>query len=45
MALSLAHEQKESLLIMAVVHTITSKNQFIEKPVKGKIYVYERVPY
>ncbi len=30
---------------MVVFPTITSKNQRIEKPVKGKIYVYERVPY
>jgi transposase len=30
---------------MVVFPTITSKNQFIEKPVNGNIYVYERVPY
>ena len=30
---------------MVVVPTITSKNQTVEKVVKGKTYVYERVPY
>ena len=30
---------------MVVIHTITSRNQTIEKVVKGKTYVYERVPY
>ena len=28
-----------------VVPTITSRNQTVEKVVKGKTYVYERVPY
>ena len=30
---------------MVVFHTITSRNQTIEKVVKGKTYVYERIPY
>ena len=30
---------------MVVFPTITSKNQTIEKVVKGKTYVYERIPY
>ena len=30
---------------MVVNPTITSRNQTIEKVVKGKTYVYERVPY
>ncbi len=30
---------------MVVFPTITSRNQTIEKVVKGKIYVYERIPY
>ena len=30
---------------MVVFPTITSKNQTVEKVVKGKTYVYERVPY
>jgi transposase len=30
---------------MVVYPTITSRNQIIEKVVKGKTYVYERVPY
>ena len=30
---------------MVVVPIITSRNQTIEKVVKGKTYVYERVPY
>lgn len=30
---------------MVVAPTITSRNQTIEKVVKGKIYVYERIPY
>ena len=30
---------------MVVVPTITSRNQTIEKVVKGKTYVYERIPY
>ena len=30
---------------MVVFPTITSRNQTIEKVVKGKTYVYERIPY
>ena len=30
---------------MVVFPTITSGNQTIEKVVKGKTYVYERIPY
>ena len=30
---------------MVVFPTITSRNQTVEKVVKGKTYVYERVPY
>ena len=30
---------------MVVAPTITSRNQTIEKVVKGKTYVYERIPY
>ena len=30
---------------MVIFATITSRNQTIEKVVKGKTYVYERIPY
>ena len=30
---------------MVVFPTITSRNQTVEKVVKGKTYVYERMPY
>jgi hypothetical protein len=30
---------------MVIVPPITSRNQTIEKVVKGKTYVYERIPY
>lgn len=30
---------------MVVVSTFTSNNQTIERVIKGKTYVYERVPY
>ena len=35
----------KAYFIMEVVPTITSRNQTIEKVVKGKTYVYERIPY